>query len=65
LNNLIINNNKILLTGSAKLRDQLLVLKNNLESSELFSNVEIPLENLLKKEGVDFNIKADINLSQF
>lgn len=65
LNNLIINNNKILLAGSAKLRDQLLVLKNNLENSELFSNVEIPLENLLKKEQVDFNVKADINLNQF
>lgn len=65
LDNLIVNNNKILLTGSARLRDQLLVLKNNLESSELFSNVAIPLENLLKKEGIDFNIKADINLNQF
>lgn len=65
LDNLIINKNKILITGTAKMRDQLLVLKTELENSELFANVEIPLENLLKKEEVNFNIKADINLDKF
>lgn len=57
-----INDNKILITGQAKNRDDLLSLKNNLENSDLFSGVTIPLENLLKKDNVDFNIKADVKL---
>jgi Tfp pilus assembly protein PilN len=59
-----LNDDKILITGQAKNRDDLLLFKNNLENSNLFSGVSIPLENLLKKDNVDFNIKADIRLDK-
>ena len=61
---LSLNNDKILITGLAKTREKLLFFKNNLENSDLFSEVVVPLENILKKENIDFNIKADINLGE-
>ena len=39
-----------------------LVLKENFEESNLFAEVAIPLENLLKKDNVDFTFKATINI---
>ena len=60
--NLSLNKDKIVITGLAKTRDQLLKFKENLENSSLFSEVVTPLEDLLKKEDVDFHIKANINL---
>lgn len=59
-----INDDKILITGQAKNRDDLLLFKNNLENSDLFAGVTIPLEDLLKKDNVDFNLKADIKLDK-
>ncbi|MFA6215698.1 MAG: PilN domain-containing protein [Patescibacteria group bacterium] len=64
INDFTINNNKILITGDAKTREKLLEFKGNLEKSNLLSNVAIPLENLLKKVDVVFNVKADINLDK-
>ena len=64
LKNITINGNKILITGSAKTRDELLNFKENLENSEVMSQVIIPLDNLLKKEDVNFDLKADINLDE-
>src|SRR3989344_4822341 len=52
---------KIYITGIAKTRDDLLKLKDNLEKNEMFSEVAIPLENLLKKNDISFNIKSNIN----
>ena len=57
-----INQNKILITGQARTREQLLQFKDNLEKSDLLDEVTIPLENLLKKENIDFDIKTTINL---
>jgi Tfp pilus assembly protein PilN len=64
IKNLDIDSNKISITGWAKSRDELLLFKNNLENSELFNGVNIPLENLLQKDNVDFNIKASIKLDK-
>lgn len=50
---------KIVLNGNAKTRNDLLLLKNNFENFSLFNNVNIPLESLLKKEDIDFNLKAN------
>lgn len=55
---------KIFISGFAKTREKLLALKNNLENSPLFFGVDVPLENLLKKEDISFNLKADINLDK-
>jgi len=64
LDNLTINENKILITGFAKTRDDLIEFQNNIKNSSLFSEVTVPLENLLKKDDVDFDIKANINLEE-
>src|SRR3989338_8766534 len=56
------DNNTVTISGTAKTREKLLQFKANLENSALFSSIDIPLENLLKKEGVNFNIKAKFNL---
>ncbi|OGY43420.1 MAG: hypothetical protein A2729_04590 [Candidatus Buchananbacteria bacterium RIFCSPHIGHO2_01_FULL_39_14] len=62
LYNLSIKDNKILITGLAKTRQNLIQLKENFEESNLFAEVAIPLENLLKKDNVDFTFKATINI---
>ena len=53
---------QILITGQAKTRDDLLAFKNNLESSTFLSEVNVPLDNLLKKDDISFSIKARLNL---
>ena len=54
---------KILLSGRASDRTSLLEFKNNLENSTFLSEINVPLENLLKKENIDFAIKATLNLN--
>ena len=56
------NLQKTLIFGVAKDRNALLQFQQNLKNSNIFKNVETPLENLLKRTDIDFNIKADINL---
>ncbi|MFA6322309.1 MAG: hypothetical protein WCX71_02415 [Candidatus Buchananbacteria bacterium] len=68
-NNLVIyslelNNDKILITGFANSRNDLLELKNNFGKREELSNITIPIDNLLKKDDINFNLKADIDLSK-
>ncbi len=65
IDSLTINENKILITGLAKTRAKLLELEDNLKKSDLFLEVTVPLENLLRKENISFNIKADLNLNNF
>jgi len=62
--NVSVKENKILINGAAKTREKLLELKSNLEQSTLLTNVVVPLENLLKKQNVDFTIKADLTSSK-
>ncbi|MDD5396978.1 MAG: PilN domain-containing protein [Candidatus Moranbacteria bacterium] len=46
----------IFLVGKAKNRDVLLGFKNKLEANGCFSNVNVPLSNLVVKEDIDFQI---------
>jgi len=55
---------RIKISGMAKTRTRLLQLKDNLENNDLFSGAVVPLESLLKKENIDFNIEALINLDK-
>lgn len=64
IDNVTINGNRILINGVAKTRSQFLKFKDNLEKSDLFSEIVTPLENLLKKDDVVFNLKASINLGK-
>ncbi len=59
-----INEDKILISGFSKSRARLLEFKNNLENSPLFSEITVPLENLLKKENLNFDIKANLKLEE-
>ena len=62
INSIDVDANKILISGQAKDRQSLLNLEAGLKKSNLFDNVEIPLENLLKKTDIDFNIKSNVNI---
>lgn len=52
--------NKVSFKGHALLRENLLELKNNLENSDIFKNIESPVANLLEKENINFTITADL-----
>lgn len=58
-------NSSIKLGGKADLRDNLLSLKQNLENLKIFSNLDFPLENILEKKDINFEINAKINLNEF
>ncbi len=53
---------KVIITGRTKLRDSLLRLKDSMENSSTFKNIDFPLKNILEKTDIDFSITADINL---
>lgn len=55
---------KIEIRGRAAMRDDLLELKKRLENDGLYENLNFPLQNLLKKESVDFSIDADLVLKK-
>lgn len=59
-----INKEKKTLTirGHADSRDNLLKLKNNLEKSEIFSDIESPIQNILQKENINFELNTKLNL---
>ncbi|MBU4347569.1 PilN domain-containing protein [Patescibacteria group bacterium] len=54
----------IQIKGTAKLRDDLLQFKKNIEKSLIYQNVDLPLQNILQKENINFEIKAGLNLSE-
>lgn len=54
----------IQIKGAAKLRDDLLQFKENIEKSLIYQNVDLPLQNILQKENINFEIKAGLNLSE-
>lgn len=51
------------LSGQARDRQNLLEFEKNLKKSNIFENVKTPLEDLLKKTNIDFNIKADVKIN--
>jgi len=50
--------------GTAKTRDDLTKLKDNLTDSQIFSDINLPLQNLLAKENNNFTITAKILLDK-
>jgi len=60
--NLTRENGQAIISGFARTRDDLLKFKDNLESFNSLSEVNIPLESLFIKENIDFRIEAKINL---
>lgn len=62
LDSINIQPEKMLITGFAFDRENLKKFQEDLEKNELFLNVEIPLNDLIKRNNINFNLKADINL---
>lgn len=52
----------IIISGVAELREDLLNFKEKLEKSPSFRDVEFPMQNILQKENISFEIKAKLNL---
>ena len=50
--------------GVAKTREALLKLKEKLESSDYFNRIDFPLENILEKKDITFEINAGLNLAK-
>jgi len=53
---------EIELKGIAKTRDCLLALKEGLEKSVIFYELDFPMKNILEKNDINFEIKAKLNL---
>lgn len=53
-------NFNIILTGKSDSRDDLIKFKEKLESNGCFSDVNLPLSNLVSKENIDFQIDFKI-----
>ena len=54
----------IKIKGKAGSRDKLLAFKKSFEDSEIMENIDFPITNILEKENIDFEIKADLNLGK-
>jgi len=54
---------KCTLTGYAQKRSQLLLLKEALEKSSFFENIDNPISNLTKQIDIDFSLKFDVKSS--
>ena len=52
------------LRGNSKTRESLLSLKEGIQNSEIFSDIDFPLKNILEKNDIDFIIKAHVNLDK-
>lgn len=59
------SNEDMILKGTAKTRNDLLLLKSNLENSGIFSSVKIPFSNLLIRENIDFEFELKLNKKIF
>lgn len=51
----------IVLTGEAETRDDLVAFKDKLVSDECFSNVDLPLSDLVSRDNIDFGINLSIS----
>lgn len=56
------NKKTIEIKGSANDRDSLLSFKSGMEKSNIFSGIIFPVKNILEKENISFEIKANLNL---
>jgi Tfp pilus assembly protein PilN len=60
MTNILTKNYAIFLAGKAKNRDDLLKFKENLEKEECFTDVNLPLSNLVSRAEVDFQLDLNI-----
>lgn len=60
LSDLSTNNYQISLIGRAKTRDDFLKFQDKIKTEDCFSDVNVPLSNLVSKENVDFQIDFKI-----
>ena len=51
---------RVVLTGIAKERDSLLSFSKYLEQEELFTDVRLPVSNLIKDKDIEFSIEVEI-----
>lgn len=51
-----------ILRGLAKSRNGLIAIKEELEASEIFANINFPIKNILEQSNISFEIKANLNL---
>lgn len=56
---------KFAITGMAKTRKDLLVFEEKLKNAPGFKNIQLPLENLTKKDDVEFQFKGEFLLDKF
>jgi hypothetical protein len=52
------------IVGQAKNRENFLALKTGLAESEVFTEINSPLQNILQKENIDFEINVRLDLSK-
>lgn len=60
LKSITTENYAILLSGVAQKRDELIAFRDKLEKEGCFSEVDLPLSNLVMKENIDFRINFNI-----
>jgi hypothetical protein len=53
----------IKIKGKAKLRSSLLNFKDSMSTAAYFKDIDFPIQNILEKENIDFEINAKINLT--
>lgn len=51
------------ISGYADAREELLSFKKNLEDSPIYFDIKFPLQNILQKENINFEMSAKLNLS--
>jgi hypothetical protein len=55
---------KAKLSGLAEKRDDLLSLKDNIDSSGFLGEIKLPVNSILEKENIRFNIESELDLSK-
>jgi len=55
----------LILVGNSRTRESLLQLKNYLESTSFLTEINFPIQNLLEKENINFEIKAKLSNYEF
>lgn len=56
---------KLTISGNAQTRDSLLIFKDKLDKSGYFEKFELPIENLLKKDDITFNLDVTFKSYEF
>lgn len=55
---------KVNISGIALTRESLVYLRDNLRNSDSFSELDLPLENILKKENIYFELEVKMNMDK-